>query len=64
MNKNLQLLRHMLAVIAYRGGKVLRDAPEGFGITRVRDDTRSAVEILSHINDVLQWGVESAGGLV
>lgn len=52
----------MLAVIAYRGGKVLRDAPEGFGITRVREDTRSAVEILAHINDVLQWGLTAVQG--
>lgn len=57
MNNELHLLRHMLAVIAYRGGKVLRDAPDGFGNTRVREDTRSAVEILAHINDVLQWGL-------
>lgn len=57
MNNDLQLLRHMLAVIAYRGGKVLRAAPDGFGNTRVREDTRSAVESLSHINDTLQWGL-------
>ena len=52
----------MLAVIAYRGGKVLRDAPEVFGNTRIREDTRSAVEILAHINDVLQWGLTAAQG--
>lgn len=46
----------MLVAIAYRGGKVLRDAPAGFGKTRLRHDTRSAVEILAHINDVLQSG--------
>ncbi len=62
MNNDLRLLRHLLAVIAYRGGKVLRDAPEGFGNTRVREDTRSAVEILSHINDTLQWGLTAVKG--
>ncbi|MCH8822028.1 MAG: hypothetical protein IH984_00845 [Planctomycetes bacterium] len=62
MNNDLRFLRHMLAVIAYRGGKVLRHAPDGFGITRVREDTRSAVEILSHINDTLQWGLTAVQG--
>ena len=56
MSNDQQLLRHMLATIAYRGGKVLRDAPTEFGATRIRHDTRSAVEILAHINDVLHSG--------
>ena len=62
MSNDLRILRHMLSVIAYRGGKVLRDVPEGFGNTRVRDDTRSADEILAHINDVLHWGLTAAQG--
>ena len=62
MSDNVRLLRHMLAVIAYRGGKVLRDAPADFGQARVRRDTRSAVEILVHINDVLQWGITAVQG--
>lgn len=62
MNNDLQLIRHLLAVIAYRGGKVLRGAPEGFGNVRVREDTRSAVEILVHINDVLLWGLTAVQG--
>lgn len=52
----------MLAVIAYRGGKVLRDAPPDIADLRVRHDTRSAIEILSHINDVLKWGWSAADG--
>ncbi len=30
-----EFLRHTLATLAYRGGKVLRDAPEGFGSFRL-----------------------------
>ncbi|MBT8206832.1 MAG: hypothetical protein KJO18_01060 [Acidimicrobiia bacterium] len=52
----------MLAVIANRGGNVLRDAPAEFGATRIRDDTRSALEILAHINDVLYWGLTKIQG--
>ncbi|MBT8487016.1 MAG: hypothetical protein KJO43_15670 [Phycisphaerae bacterium] len=62
MSDDQHLLRHMLAVIAYRGGNVLRNAPADFGATRIRDDTRSAVEILAHINDVLYWGLTKVQG--
>jgi hypothetical protein len=53
-------LRHLLAIIAYRGGKVLRDAPEGFGATTVGGGTRSAVEILAHVGDLFDWGLALA----
>jgi hypothetical protein len=51
-------LRHTLATIAYRGAKVLRDAPAGFAEVRAGDPvtgTRSAVEILAHVGDLLNW---------
>lgn len=55
-------LRHLLATIAYRGGKVLRDAPEGFGAFSAGDGSRSAVEILSHMGDLFDWGLALADG--
>ena len=30
-DRDRAMLRHMVATLAYRGGKVLRDAPAGFG---------------------------------
>jgi hypothetical protein len=41
-----ELLRHALATLAYRGGKVLRGAPPNFAAFRVGDETRTPVEIL------------------
>jgi hypothetical protein len=50
-----QLLRHMVATIAYRGRKVLTGAPEGFATFRIRDTTRSPGQILAHICDLFDW---------
>lgn len=59
---NRQFLRHTLATLAYRGGKALRGAPEGFGTFRVAEGSRTPVEILSHIGDLFDWAVALAKG--
>jgi hypothetical protein len=56
------LLRHTVATLAYRGGKVLRGAPEGFGSLRIGEKTRTPVEILAHIGDLLDWALWLAKG--
>jgi len=56
------LLRHTLATLAYRGGKVLRGAPAGFTDFRPAAGSRSAGEILAHIGDLLEWGLSIARG--
>ena len=38
----LDLLRHTVATLAYRGGKTLRGAPNDFATFRVNDETRTA----------------------
>jgi len=48
-----ELLRHMVATIAFRGGVAIRDAPDDFAGFRVTNDTRSPAEILAHIGDLL-----------
>lgn len=55
-------LRHLVATIAYRGGKTLRDAPDGFGSFSTGDGSRTAVEILSHMGDLFDWGLALADG--
>src|SRR3989442_2640570 len=55
-------LRHTVATLAYRGGKVIRDAPEGFAAVRACDTCRSAGEILRHIGDLLEWALWLAKG--
>lgn len=57
-----EFLRHAVATLAYRGGKAVRDAPEGFAATRACDSCRSAVEILAHIGDLLEWALWLARG--
>lgn len=56
------LLRHTLATLAYRGGKVIRGAPANFSQFRAGDSTRTPGQILAHINDVLDWGLTLAKG--
>ena len=50
-----EFLRHTIATLAYRGGKAIRGAPDGFGSDRIGETTRSPVEILAHIGDLLDW---------
>lgn len=56
------LLRHTLATLAYRAGKVLRDAPDGFAAFRAGDSTRTPAEILAHMGDLLDWALSMAEG--
>jgi hypothetical protein len=57
-----QLLRHTLATLAYRAGKVLRGVPPGFGEFRLTPASRSAVEVLSHLVDLMHWAERLARG--
>jgi hypothetical protein len=57
-----ELLRHMVATLAYRGGKALRGAPDGFVQFRVGDTTRTPGQILAHLGDLLDWGLSLARG--
>ena len=57
-----ELLRHTLATLAYRGGKAVSNAPEGFGEFRAGDTTRTPGEILAHIGDLLDWALGLAHG--
>jgi hypothetical protein len=60
--RSREYLRHTLATLAYRGGKVLRGAPADFASYRVGDSTRTPVQILAHIGDLLDWGLALAEG--
>lgn len=57
-----QLLRHTIATLAYRGGKVLRGAPENFSSFTCGGGCRSAGEILAHIGDLFDWALSMAIG--
>jgi hypothetical protein len=48
--------------LAYRGGKVLRDAPADFSAFTPGGEGRSAGAILAHIGDLLDWALSMASG--
>lgn len=50
-------VRHTVATLAYRGGKTLAGAPEGFATFSARPGTRTPGEILAHVGDLLDWAL-------
>ena len=56
------LLRHAVATVAYRGGKVLRDAPEGFSSFSCGSGCLSAGALLAHLSDLFDWALSMANG--
>ena len=57
-----ELLRHTVATLAYRGAKAVRDAPESFASFHASETTRTPVQILAHIGDLLDWALSIAKG--
>ena len=60
VDQKRELLRHALATLAYRGGKVLRGAPTDFAEFRVAEGSRTPAQILAHIGDLLDWALSIA----
>lgn len=57
-----ELLRHTLATLAYRGGKAVREVSADFSTFRAGERSRTPLEILAHIGDLLDWGLSIARG--
>ncbi len=57
-----EMLRHTVATLAYRGGKALRGAPDGFAVFGAGAKTRTPGEILAHVGDLLDWALRLAQG--
>ncbi len=57
-----RFLRHTLATLAYRAEKVLRDPPPDFAGHRIGQESRTPLEIVGHLGDLLEWAVSLAGG--
>ena len=53
MESKREVLRHMVATVAYRGGLAIVDAPENFAAFRAHETTRTPGEILAHTGDLL-----------
>jgi hypothetical protein len=57
-----QLLRHTVATLAYRAEKALRDVPDAFAHHQVSPTSRTPLEIVSHLGDLVEWGERMAKG--
>lgn len=56
------VLRHIVATLAYRAAKVLRDVPPGFADVTFGPSTRRPVQIVAHMADLMAWGITLARG--
>lgn len=55
-------LRHCVATLAYRGGKAVEGAPQDFGRQTLGHGSRTPVQILAHVGDLLQWALSLMRG--
>ena len=55
-------VRHLVATLAYRAAKVLRDVPPEFATRSFGAATRRPVVIVAHMADLMAWGVRFAHG--
>jgi hypothetical protein len=56
------MIRHIAATVAYRGAKTIRDAPGDFWMFRIKPESRTPLEIVSHIADLYAWALSMARG--
>lgn len=61
-DRDRALLRHMVATLAYRGGKALRGAPDGFGDFHPPGVLNTPRVLLAHIGDLLDWATRFCRG--
>jgi len=57
-----ELLRHAVATLAYRAAKAIRNAPPELADFRAGDVTRTPLQLVAHLGDLLEWGVSLAEG--
>jgi hypothetical protein len=56
------LERHLVATLAYRAAKVLREVPPGFATFSGRPGMRTPLQILAHLGDLVAWAVRMVQG--
>ncbi|MEO8586219.1 MAG: hypothetical protein ABI584_08655 [Acidobacteriota bacterium] len=62
LDPDVPMLRHTVATLAYRAGKAVRGAPQGFGDFPAGEGGRTAVQILAHMGDLFDWALTMADG--
>jgi hypothetical protein len=58
----VELFRHTLSTLAYRGGKAIREAPAGFADFNAGEGVRTPGQLLAHIGDLFDWALSIAKG--
>lgn len=56
------VVRHLVATLAYRAAKVLRDVQPGFGEVSFGGATRKPVSIVAHLGDLIAWAISVTHG--
>src|ERR1700690_2060764 len=62
VNGKVDLLRHTVATLAYRGGKAVRGAPASFSGFQAAPGVRTPGQILAHMGDLMDWALAIAKG--
>jgi hypothetical protein len=62
LDGTLEMLRHTVATLAYRGSKAMRGAPPEFAGYRSAPDSRTSGEILAHMGDLFDWALLMCDG--
>ena len=62
IDQKREVLRHMVATVAYRGGLAVADTPESFASFRGHETTRTPGEILAHIGDLFEGSLHLVKG--
>lgn len=62
MGDDRSLLRHTLSTLAYRAAKAVRHAPREFASFKPGPTSRTPLEILAHMGDLMDWGLRMAQG--
>ena len=57
-----ELVRHILATLAYRAGKTVRGAPAEFATFTSGPGSRTPAQILAHMGDLMDWCLSIAAG--
>lgn len=56
------LLRHGVATLAYRSAKAIRNADSAFATSRAGATSRTPLELVAHLGDLLDWALSLAEG--
>jgi hypothetical protein len=59
---DIDVLRHLVATLAYRAAKAVRDVPADFPHASVSPSTRRPILIVAHMADLMAWGLSLADG--